>query len=73
MAKQVVKLFRKQHPDPSYVKKVFQYVREDLTTLLSDLLAMKEKNKQYEDADLIKRVSPVAWQHINLRERYQFS
>ena len=41
-------------------------------TLLSELLAMKEKNKQYEDADLIKRVSPVAWQHINLRGRYQF-
>ena len=30
MAKQVVKLLRRQHPDPSYVKKVFQYVREDL-------------------------------------------
>ena len=30
MAKQIVKLLRKQHPDPSYVKKVFQYVREDL-------------------------------------------
>ena len=41
-------------------------------TLLSELLAIKEKNKQYEDADLIKRVSPVAWQHINLRGRYQF-
>lgn len=41
-------------------------------TLLSELLAMKEKNKQYEDADLIKRVSPVAWQHINLRGRYQW-
>ena len=30
MAKQVAKLLRKQRPDPSYVKKVFQYVREDL-------------------------------------------
>ena len=30
MAKQIVKLLRKQRPDPSYVKKVFQYVREDL-------------------------------------------
>jgi integrase/recombinase XerD len=30
MAKQVTKLLRKQRPDPSYVKKVFEYVREDL-------------------------------------------
>jgi hypothetical protein len=28
MADQVVKLLRKQLPDPNYVKKVFQYVRE---------------------------------------------
>ena len=41
-------------------------------TLLSELLAIKEKNKEYEEADLIKRVSPVGWQHINLRGRYQF-
>jgi len=39
---------------------------------LSKLLAIKEKNKQYEEAELIKRVSPVAWQHVNLRGRYQF-
>jgi hypothetical protein len=30
MASKIVKLLRKQHPDPNYVKKVFQYVREDL-------------------------------------------
>lgn len=30
MAKQIAKLLRKQRPDPGYVKKVFQYVREDL-------------------------------------------
>jgi integrase/recombinase XerD len=30
MAKQVAKLLRKQRPNPIYVKKVFQYVREDL-------------------------------------------
>jgi len=41
-------------------------------TLLSELLAIKEKQKQYEVADLIKRASPVAWQHINLRGRYRF-
>jgi len=41
-------------------------------TLLSELLAIKEKKKQFEMTDLIKRVSPVAWQHINLRGRYRF-
>lgn len=41
-------------------------------TLLTELLSIKEKNKQYEDADLIKRLSLVAWQHVNLRGRYQF-
>ena len=30
MAKQVARLLRKQRPDSSYVKKVFQYVREEL-------------------------------------------
>jgi hypothetical protein len=25
MADKIVKLLRKQHPDPSYVKKIFQY------------------------------------------------
>lgn len=30
MAKKVTNLLRKQRPDPSYVKKIFQYVREDL-------------------------------------------
>lgn len=30
MANKIVKLLRKQHPDPSYVKKIFQYVRETL-------------------------------------------
>lgn len=41
-------------------------------TLLTELVSIKEKNKQYEDADLIKRLSLVAWQHVNLRGRYQF-
>lgn len=30
MADQITRLLRKQHPDPSYVKKVFQHVRESL-------------------------------------------
>ena len=30
MADQIVRLLRKEHPDPSYIKKIFQYVRESL-------------------------------------------
>lgn len=40
--------------------------------MLSNLLAIKEEQGLHDEADLIKRVSPVAWQHINLRGRYQF-
>jgi len=55
MADQVVKLLRKQHPDPSYVKKVFQYVREDLglkggtvwTKRLPELMTEDELNRFY--------------------------
>ena len=41
-------------------------------TLLSNLLAIKEEQGLLDEADLIKRVAPVAWQHINLRGRYRF-
>jgi integrase/recombinase XerD len=55
MAKQFVKLLRKQRPDPSYVKKVFQYVREDLglkggtvrTKRLPELMTQDELNRFY--------------------------
>jgi integrase/recombinase XerD len=30
LAGQLVKVIRKQHPDPNYLKKVFQYIRESL-------------------------------------------
>ncbi|HSL87285.1 MAG TPA: hypothetical protein VK861_10160, partial [Bacteroidales bacterium] len=30
MADQIVRLLRKQHPDSSYVKNVFHYIRESL-------------------------------------------
>jgi len=40
--------------------------------ILSRLLDKKEKMKQYEDADLIKRISPIAWRHINLYGQYEF-
>ncbi len=43
------------------------------TLILSNFLAYKEKIGDTQDADIIKKVSPVAWQHINLCGRYEFS
>jgi integrase/recombinase XerD len=55
MADQIVRLLRKQNPDPSYVKKVFQYVREDLglrggkasTKRLPELMTEEELSRFY--------------------------
>jgi len=41
-------------------------------TILSHLLAHKENTGYKCGADLVKEVSPVAWQHINLYGRYEF-
>lgn len=41
-------------------------------TILSNLLAHKEGVGDHRGAALLKRVSPVAWQHINLHGRYEF-
>ena len=41
--------------------------------LLSHLLAHKESKGDEEGTALLKQVSPVAWQHINLHGRYEFS
>jgi hypothetical protein len=41
-------------------------------TILSHLLAHKENTGDRYGADLVKEVSPVAWQHINLYGRYEF-
>ena len=40
--------------------------------ILSRLLEQREKKKRYEEADVIKKISPVAWRHINLYGRYEF-
>lgn len=53
MADQIVRLLRKQKPDPSYVKKVFQYVRKELglrggntsTKHLPELMTEEELNR----------------------------
>jgi len=41
-------------------------------TILSHLLAHKENTGDKYGADLVKEVSPVAWQHIDLYGRYEF-
>jgi TnpA family transposase len=40
--------------------------------ILSELLDKKEKSKQKKEAEIIKKMSPVAWRHINLRGYYDF-
>jgi TnpA family transposase len=42
-------------------------------SILSNLLAYKEKNSNDKDIALLKQVSLVAWQHINLYGRYEFN
>ena len=41
-------------------------------TILSNLLYYKEKTDNIHDVELIKQISPIAWQHINLHGRYEF-
>lgn len=41
--------------------------------ILSKLLAHKEATGDTQGAALLKQVSPVAWQHINLQGRYEFT
>jgi len=40
--------------------------------LLSELLAYRENTGDVQGVDLVRRISPVAWQHINLCGRYEF-
>lgn len=55
MADRITTLLRKQNPDPSYVKKVFQYIREDLGLKggtvkhkrLPELMTKEELNRFY--------------------------
>ena len=42
-------------------------------TILSHVLACKEEAGDTQGVALLKQVSPVAWQHINLYGRYEFS
>jgi hypothetical protein len=40
--------------------------------ILSEALAELEQRGDSASAEILKRVSPVAWQHINFYGRYQF-
>jgi len=40
--------------------------------ILSALLTEAEKAGRKEDADIIKRISPVAWRHVNFLGRFEF-
>jgi hypothetical protein len=40
--------------------------------ILSEALAELERRGEFGSAEILKRVSPVAWQHINFYGRYQF-
>jgi TnpA family transposase len=42
-------------------------------TILSALIKEKENNKMFEEVELIKQISPTAWQHINFMGRYEFN
>ena len=59
MASKIVKLLRKQHPDPNYVKKVFQYVREDLGLKGGSVRSKKLPELMTEDE--LKRFYKAVW------------
>lgn len=42
-------------------------------TILSDLLQHHQRAGNAHQSELLRRVSPVAWQHINLHGRYEFN
>jgi hypothetical protein len=43
------------------------------TALLSRVYAQKVAAGDFEAAELVKRVSPVAWQHVNLFGSFEFT
>jgi hypothetical protein len=42
-------------------------------SILSTLLSLKERTGDTQETVRLKQISPVAWQHINLQGRYEFS
>jgi hypothetical protein len=43
------------------------------SALLSAFLQIQERNGRQDIVDIISRLSPVAWQHINLNGEYSFN
>jgi hypothetical protein len=41
--------------------------------MLSELYDMHEKLGDTKVLEIIKKISPIAWRHINLNGRYEFS
>ena len=41
-------------------------------SILSNVLAHRESSGDVEGIEVLKQISPVAWQHINLYGRYEF-
>jgi len=41
--------------------------------ILSNLFSHKEKTGSIQEIEQLKRISPIAWQHINLHGRYEFN
>ena len=41
--------------------------------ILSKFLILMEEKKEFELVEIIKKVSPVAWRHVNLSGRFQFN
>jgi len=41
-------------------------------SLLSRLLEHRDKTGDIRGAEATKKISPIAWQHINLQGRYEF-
>lgn len=63
IAGKIAKLLRKQHPDLNYVKKVFQYVREDL-----DLKGVNDKSKRLPELmtnEELKQFYDAVWKASN--------
>jgi TnpA family transposase len=42
-------------------------------TLLSELIKEKEKENLLPEIEIVKQISPTAWQHINFMGRYEFN
>jgi integrase/recombinase XerD len=63
MADQLVKLLRKQHPDPNYVKKVFEYVRKALDLKKGTVRSKRLPELMTEDE--LSRFYKAVWQESN--------